>query len=283
MVDPITFLKYNTFTILAPRVRQPKKVDSLTEDDLLICTPMVLGFSFGSKRWGAFSLSDLMEVEWNVTAFDKLVLNPEHSKIILALVTAHSSGATYFDDIVQNKGKGLVGLLSGPPGVGKTLTAEAVAEATHRPLYMLSAGELGTDPEELDENLNLVLELSNRWNSVLLLDEADAFLHERHSRELQRNSLVSIFLRQLEYYQGIMILTTNRVHAIDSAFHSTYCDSSNRLVKFGLIIRFPGRIHFSIDYPELDKASRRKIWNTFISRPSWPIRRHRRTKTAKRA
>lgn len=261
MVDPTTFRKYNIHSIMTPLVRRRKKIDALTEDDLLICTPLVLGFSFGSKDWGAFAISELKPVAWNVTAFDKLVLNPQHSKIILSLVKAHSSGSTHFDDIVENKGKGLIGLLSGPPGVGKTLTAEAVAEATHRPLYMLSAGELGTNPGDLDRKLNLVLELGDRWNSVLLVDEADAFLHARRTGELVRNSLVSIFLRQLEYYQGIMILTTNRVHAIDSAFHSKF---EGIVPIMHHLMQFQGRIHFSIDYPELDKISRCKIWSIFI-------------------
>ena len=122
--------------------------------------------------------------------------------------------------MVQGKGRGLIGLLSGRPGCGKPLTAEAVAEVTKRPLYAVSAGELGTEVSKVDAQLTLILELSHRWSAVLLLDEADVFLQERDSKDVARNALVSIFLRQLEYFQGILILTTNRLGDCDPAFES---------------------------------------------------------------
>ena len=110
--------------------------------------------------------------------------------------------------------------MSGNPGCGKTLTAEAVAEVTRRPLYPVSAGELGTEPEKVDKQLTAILDISHRWSAILLLDEADVFLQERDAKDVARNALVSIFLRQLEYYQGIMILTTNRIGDCDPAFES---------------------------------------------------------------
>jgi SpoVK/Ycf46/Vps4 family AAA+-type ATPase len=54
-----------------------------------------------------------------------------------------------------------------------------------------------------------------------------------------------VFLRILEYYEGILFLTTNRVQVFDAAFHS--------------------RIHVSINYPELSAASRRHIWSNFLT------------------
>lgn len=126
-----------------------------------------------------------------------------------------------FDDIIRGKGKGLIGLLGGSPGCGKTLTAEAVAEVTHKPLYVVSAGELGTTPEHVEARLLRALQLAQTWDAVLLLDEADVFLQQRSTLDITRNSLVAIFLRQLEYYKGIMILTTNMVQNCDGAFEST--------------------------------------------------------------
>ena len=56
--------------------------------------------------------------------------------------------------------------------------------------------------------------------SILLLDEADVFLERRSPENLTRNGLVSVFLRKLEYYEGIVFLTTNRVSHFDEAILS---------------------------------------------------------------
>ncbi|KAI8277772.1 ATP-dependent zinc metalloprotease FtsH [Colletotrichum sp. SAR11_240] len=192
----------------------------------------------------AFAMPRLIDVKWNHQAFDDLVLEKSTKTLVHSMVKQHSSKGDSFDDIISGKGKGIVCLFSGPPGSGKTLTAEAVAEITRKPLYSVSAGDLGVKPKEVDQKLSEILELSHKWNSVLLLDEADVFLQKRDSADIQRNALVSIFLRQLEYYQGILILTTNRVAECDAAFES--------------------RIHIPILYPDLDEAARRKIWAMFL-------------------
>ena len=113
------------------------------------------------------------------------------------------------------------------------------------PLYMMSAGDLGLDSSEVESSLSNVLEMASKWNAVLLLDEADVFLEQRSSHDLERNKLVSIFLRILEYYEGILFLTTNRVDNIDAAFQS--------------------RIHISMQYDDLSASSRRHVWVNFLN------------------
>ena len=171
---------------------------------------------------GGFAIDRVEDVVWEEGAFTSLVLGAKQKTLIHSLIKQHNARASSFDDIVRGKGKGLVGLLAGRPGCGKTLTAEAVAEVTHRPLYIVSAGELGIRPEDLDERLARILELAQTWNAVLLLDEAEVFIQMRSMTDVKRNALVSIFLRQLEYYQGILILTTNLIGSVDPAFESTY-------------------------------------------------------------
>lgn len=128
-------------------------------------------------------------------------------------------------------------------GVGYHLTS-IVAEAMKKPLYSMGAGELGNDAAEVEQNLRRVLDLSTKWGAVLLLDECDVFLERRTTHDLQRNKLVSVFLRLLEYYQGVMFLTTNRVASFDPAFES--------------------RIHLTIHYPQLDFDSRLHVWRIFV-------------------
>jgi SpoVK/Ycf46/Vps4 family AAA+-type ATPase len=113
------------------------------------------------------------------------------------------------------------------------------------PLYMLAASDLGSSSTEVESKLSNVLEMCQKWNAVLLIDEADVFLEERASHDLERNKLVSIFLRILEYYSGVLFLTTNRAAKIDPAFQS--------------------RIHISMTYSELSPSSRRHVWVNFIA------------------
>ena len=82
------------------------------------------------------------------------------------------------------------------------MTAESVAEEMKVPLYNMAAGDLGLDPRSVEVKLDEILNMCTRWNAILLLDEADVFLEERSLHELERNKLVSIFLRVLEYYGG---------------------------------------------------------------------------------
>ena len=149
-----------------------------------------------------------------------MVLGSKQKDLIHALVKQHSRRAETFDDIVAGKGKGLIGLFCGGPGCGKTLTAEAVADLTRVPLYVISAGELGVHPVSVEQQLIKIFDLAEMWKAVILLDEADVFLQQRTSSDLKRNALVSIFLRQLEYYKGILILTTNLLDQCDLAFES---------------------------------------------------------------
>lgn len=85
----------------------------------------------------------------------------------------------------------MVILLDGPPGVGKTLTAESVAETMKAPLYTMSGGELGTRSNDVEKRLSDILEMASMWNAILLIDEADIFMEQRAPSELERNELVA--------------------------------------------------------------------------------------------
>ncbi|KAJ1307821.1 hypothetical protein OPQ81_001902 [Rhizoctonia solani] len=178
--------------------------------------------------------------------FNHLVLRDDYKSLIRSLVDAHAGkgDAALLTDVVTGKGGGLVIVLHGKPGTGKTLTAEAVSEHLERPLYTVSSGELGVDASELEMKLRDTLDVATLWKAVLLIDEADVFLEARSNHELQRNALVSVFLRVLEYHSGVLILTTNRIRSFDDAF----------LSRFSVALR----------YPDLDRESRTVLWSKFL-------------------
>lgn len=228
----------------------------LTDEQRLICTPIVRGYSLRDKGWLNFFVDSLQDVVFNTRAFESLVLPGDEKELILGFASTPEAYRRQFDDVVEGKGRGMIILLCGPPGTGKTLTAESITEEMKTPLYIMSAGDLGLDASEVEYRLQRVLDMCTRWNAILLLDEADVFLEQRSLHELERNKLLSIFLRVLEYYEGNMILTTNRVQTFDEAFQS--------------------RIMISIQYKELTADSRRTIWSNFL-------KQHDATQTAARA
>ena len=81
-----------------------------------------------------------------------------------------------------------------------------MAEKHKCPLFTISCGDLGTEPEQLELKLKEVFEYAVTWKAILLLDEADIFLQERDVHDVKRNALVTIFLRELEYFDGILFV-----------------------------------------------------------------------------
>ncbi len=110
----------------------------------------------------------------------------------------------------------------------------------------ISEKDIGETAKEVEQNLDQNFSLAHRWGCVLLLDEADVFLQARDKEDMRRNSVVSVFLRVLEYYSGILFLTINKIGHFDEAFKS--------------------RIHVSLYYPTLDKESTVKIWKMNLQR-----------------
>lgn len=158
----------------------------------------------------------LTEHEYDRAIGAKLVLDDDRKALVRLLIERPGSG---FKDIVEGKGGGAVVLLAGPPGTGKTLTAEVYAEAEGRPLYSVQCSQLGTHPDTLEEELLKVFTRGKRWNAVMLLDEADVYVHAR-GNDLKQNAIVGVFLRVLEYQDTVLFLTTNRPDDVDDAIAS---------------------------------------------------------------
>ncbi|MGB8364076.1 MAG: AAA family ATPase [Rhizomicrobium sp.] len=166
----------------------------------------------------------------------KLIL-PEEQTDLIDILTAEMD--VLMDDIVAGKSGGTTVLCAGPPGVGKTLTAEVYSEIIKRPLYRVHSGQLGLSVAAMEVALKDALMRAQRWGAVMLIDEADVYI-KRRDDDITMNAVVGVFLRVLEYFNGLLFLTTNRIDDIDEAIVSR-CIA---LIKF---------------YPP-DSIARRKIW-----------------------
>ncbi|MCJ1252166.1 hypothetical protein MMC30_009405 [Trapelia coarctata] len=271
IVDPEAFLQYGPGSFVLGD-SEPGWVGDLDEivqtrseagvsnkqsgsEDYILYPPRFLGYSTKEKVWGQFAVDqtkEILEKKKKKSFREDLQLGKQYKMLIEALVEEHEGKQDVTDsakvqvrDVVKDKGKGLVLLLHGPPGVGKTLTAETIAEATGKPLLIVSVAEIGLDASKAERNLDQMFDLAGKWEAVLLVDEADVFLEARlRGSEPSRNALVSVLLRVLEYYHGIMILTTNRINSLDVAVQS--------------------RIHLAIRYEDLTKDQKMKIFTMFL-------------------
>lgn len=67
-------------------------------------------------------------------------------------------------DVISGKGNGLILLLHGAPGTGKTFTAEGVAEFAEKPLFRVTCGYVGTEAREVETKLQAAFHLGNIWD-----------------------------------------------------------------------------------------------------------------------
>ncbi|KAJ8596712.1 P-loop containing nucleoside triphosphate hydrolase protein [Rhizopogon salebrosus TDB-379] len=231
-----------------------EKIPDVPEEDLDRLPALVYGFELKDKSWRSFHVEEIEDIKFDEKAWDHLVIDEDVKNLIKGLVNVTTNVNTAYhiiSDVITGKGGGLIAALHGPPGTGKTLTAEAVAEHLKRPLYIVSSLELSTFPSTLETRLSGILSLATTWDAVVLIDEADVFLEQRSLHELERNALVSVVLKVLEYHRGVLFLTTNRIQTFDEAFLS--------------------RFSIAIKYPELTAPARLTIWRKFFELAGCPL------------
>lgn len=178
--------------------------------------PLVPVFDLDNHRRCRVHVNNLEVYEYDEDVTEGLVL-PDRDLAMVDTLLEHSGAQ--FRDVVKGKGSSMNVLAEGPPGTGKTLTAEVFAEAKERPLYPVDCAELGIDPDTVEQNLGVVLRRANRWNAVLLLDEADVYIRKRGT-DIRHNAIVGVFLRLLERADCILWLTTNLPDQVDDAIAS---------------------------------------------------------------
>jgi len=192
-------------------------------------------------------VDDMVPYAYRPDLKHRLVLPPEQTDLI-DILTAEMD--VLMDDLVAGKSGGTTVLCVGPAGVGKTLTAEVYSEIIQRPLYRVHSRQLGLSVGALEIALKEALTRAQRWGAVMLIDEADVYI-KPHEDDMTMNAVVGVFLRVLEYFNGLLFLITNRVDDIDEAIVS-------RCIA---LIRF---------HPP-DLEARRRIWRVMTEQFGLPV------------
>lgn len=178
--------------------------------------PLILCFNLDTHSNMWIHVDNLTPYRYDPNLRDKLIL-PERHRDLIDILTQDMD--VLMEDIVAGKSGGTTILCKGAPGLGKTLTAEVYSEVIQRPLYRVHSGQLGVHSDEVEKKLEAILKRAQRWGAVMLLDEADVYIRQR-GNDIDHNAVVASFLRTLEYFHGLLFMTTNRMDDVDDAIAS---------------------------------------------------------------
>ncbi|KAL8762342.1 MAG: hypothetical protein Q9184_001649 [Pyrenodesmia sp. 2 TL-2023] len=165
--------------------------------------PAIHGFYLNEKKWIKLFVDDVHPVSYNTLAFERLVLPKRTKDLVEALVTVRTSQRGFKQglgvagkrtDITSGKGNGLIMLMHGDPGTGKTLTAESVAEIAKMPLYRVTCGDIGTNTDEVEKISQYCAAL--RKDVELLPNQVT--LHYKNLNRSARKKIWQSFLDMLE-------------------------------------------------------------------------------------
>ncbi len=146
---------------------------------------------------------------------------------------------------------------AGPPGTGKTICAEAIAHSLDRRLLLVRYAELESMwMGETPKNVAAIFRTARDERAVLLFDEADAIAARRstsvdHAYQRESNTVVSVLLKELEWYNGVVIFATNLAANFDPAFE--------RRIRTHVLFEMPG------------EAERAQIWRVQLHPVRTPL------------
>jgi SpoVK/Ycf46/Vps4 family AAA+-type ATPase len=160
--------------------------------------------------------------------FEDVILPPATRRALddaLAQITQH--------DLIFNQwglaerhptGLALAFNFAGPPGTGKTICAEALAHSIGRRLLLVRYAELESLwMGETPKNIAAIFRIAREEGAVLFFDEADAIASRRSTSlesgfQRESNTVISVLLQELEWYNGVIIFATNLAANFDPAF-----------------------------------------------------------------
>ena len=229
---------------LEPEQSRPPQGSSL-----LLLPPYIYGFDLHGGNWLRLHVSNISSVCWDEQAIKKLE-RVESGSSSLQLLVAMAQASCKMQPQSRRVAKTIF-LFHGDPGTGKTLAAESLAEHVERPLYVINFVEAGTDVAKMESCLRDAFDRARAWKCVLLLEHAVTAFQGR-SREYNslQNAIVVLFLRLIEFSEGILILTTDRVGVLDDRIRSA----------ISLAVEFKG--------PGFEQ--RLGIWRSFIGEIDFP-------------
>ena len=162
------------------------------------------------------------ERKLDLKQLDKLVINSESKNLIISVVKQHTYHVKLFDEWGLGEkveyGRGMTFMFYGPPGTGKTWAARCIAQALGQELLIVGAAEIQTsEPGGANRNIQMAFQNATDEGKVLFLDECDSLITVRNDVGMVLSSEINTLLTEIEKFEGVLILATNRVETLDEA------------------------------------------------------------------
>lgn len=189
--------------------------------------------------------------QFDISHLDKVILPDGHKRAILETLTqeCENNRDILFNqwgfDSVFEKGKGIIFLFYGVPGTGKTLCAEMMAKYLQKDhLIMATAAIQSSIPGQSERNIQQLFKQAKEGKHLVVIDECDALLYDRNSVGMIMAAEINCLLTEIENFDGVCVMTTNRNHKLDPALER--------------------RIALKLEFPRPNAELRKRIWNTLI-------------------
>lgn len=222
------------------KARNNDNIPPVPEDDITLLPRIMPGFDLERKSWGLFDVDEVEPIKFNENAWKHIVLDESSKDVIEGVVGSFDFSKEAIADEEQT---GLVVLLHGPSGTGKTATVEAIAEHFRRPLYSLAACSLPLDMTLLVDTLTSRLDAARSWNAIVLIEAGDILMQtQRHEPIMEEHIRISTILEFFEQHRCIVFVTAR-----------TTCTA------------YMSHFAMTIQYPELDGDSRQIMWTNMLS------------------
>jgi SpoVK/Ycf46/Vps4 family AAA+-type ATPase len=172
---------------------------------------------------------------------DRVILPAAQKRLIVETVTGfpafQQARQRYFDTLIEY-GRGLVLLFWGPSGSGKTAMANALANHLGKRLLLINYPRIGQMSS--DQVLKLLFREAKIHDAVLFFDECDGIFESRE----RHNAEIGLILSEIERFDGLIIMATNRPAVLDEAMHR--------------------RITLAVEFRLPDAAQRADIWRAHL-------------------
>lgn len=199
--------------------------------------------------WADYSAGENVTTKYDLSHLDSLVISSDVKTEIKAVLEQHKHSKKLFTEWGLGEtieyGKGMTFLFWGQPGTGKTWGAHCIAKALGKEIMTIGAGEIqSSEPGAADRNIQAAFHEAKTTGKVLLIDECDSLIFDRSELGMVLGSEVNTLLTEIEKFEGVLILATNRITNMDTALER----------RIALIVEFP--------LPTLPQ--RKKIWGKII-------------------